>query len=187
MAFKITAYVALILALLTGAIYWFVTRPTSEEKALTAFFREFKMGHYDEAEELTTGKNFYAMAAATSVRDSDGSEYLIGDYFPENRSGILRFSIETYVRRHVVRWKYLSMETERFEGDENYAIVHFRIEVAIRDYTTGELLGAVLHEGRIEGIAHMDRENDRWVVRNFEFSIFSEEDLKLSSYLDMAY
>jgi len=186
MTFKNIASVALILAIVSGGIYWYVSRPTPEERAVINFFNEFRNSHYDEAEEFTVDNNFHQMAMATSVRDSDGSEYLIGDYFPENRKAVLQIAIETYVRPYVTRWKYLSFETQEFTGNANMAIVHFRLEVAVCDYTTGNFVGSVIHEGRIEGDAHMVRENDDWVVERFELNIFSDEGLKLAPYLDMA-
>ncbi len=186
MTFRNIASVALILAIVCGGIYWYVSRPTPEERALMSFFDEFRRSDYDEASEYTVGDDFHSMAAATSVRDSDGAEYTIGDYFPANRKAVLQIAIETYVRQHIARWKYLSMETENFTGNVDRALVHFRLEVAVRDYMTGEFIGAVLHEGRLEGNAHMVLEDGEWVVERFELNIFSDEGLKLASYLDMA-
>ena len=184
MTFRNTALVALILALLAIGIYWLVNRPTIEEKALMNFFREFRMGHYPEAQELTEGNDFYAMAAATTVRDTDGSEYLIGDYFPPDRKFALEFSISSYVRQHIAKWRYLSLSTQRVE--EGYTAVHFRIDVAVRDFTAGGGLMGVVHEGRVEGTAHMVLENGEWVVRNLDMNLFSDEGLVLSNYLQRA-
>jgi len=184
MTFRNIATVALIVALLSMGVYWLVTRPTPEEKALKEFFREFRMGHYPEAQNLTSGDDFYEMAAATSVRDSNGTQYLIGDYFPPERSFVLQASIETYVKPHIAKWKYLSMDTQRIE--DGGSVVHFRIELAIRDFTTsGGLLGTV-HDGRVEGTAHMALENGHWVVERFDLNLFSDEGLVLADYLSRA-
>ncbi len=184
MTFRNVASLALILALVSLGAYWFISRPTVEERALMDFFKEFRGGRYDDAQEYTAGDDFYEMAASSSVRDNDGTEYLIGDYFPPSRKGILRASIETYVRMHIARWKYLSMETQRVE--EGYSAVHFRMDIGIREFTPASALTGIVHEGRVEGTAHMILEDGRWVVRNFEFSIFSDEGLNLSTYLERA-
>jgi hypothetical protein len=184
MTFRNAATVALVLALVSIGIYWYVSRPTVEEKALIEFFREFRLGHYDEAQEMTVNDDFYEMAASTTVRDTDGSEYLIGDYFSGSRRFILEASIRSYVRQHIARWRYLSLETQRVE--DNYAVVHFRIDIAVRDFTTGGLLAPEVHNGRVEGTAHMVLENGNWVVRNFDLNIFSDEGLVLANYLERA-
>lgn len=183
MTFRNVATVALVLALLSIGIYWFANRPTVEEKALIAFFNEFRLGHYDEAQEATVDDDFYEMAASTTVRDTDGSEYLIRDYFSGNRKFILEASIRSYLRQHIARWRYLSLDTQRVEDD--YVAIHFRIDVGVRDFTTGGLIGDI-HDGRVEGTAHMVLENGEWVVRNFELNIFSDEGLVLSNYLERA-
>ena len=177
---RVTITVAFVLAVVGLGSYWLLTRPTPEENALRGFFTEFRQGHYEEAQAFTVGDDFYKMAAATSVRDTDGTRYLIGDYFPENRSGILRMAIESYVRPHVRKWHYLSMDTQRLSADES--VVTFRLEVAIRDYTTGNLFGDT-HEGRVEGKAFMKRENAKWVVEKLELNLFSDGGLKLAPYL----
>lgn len=184
MTFRNVATVALVLALVSIGIYWFVNRPTVEEKALIEFFKQFRMGHYTEAQKLTENDDFYEMAASTTVRDTDGSEYLIGEYFPSNKAFILQMSIESYVRRHIARWRYLSMNTERVEDD--YVKVHFVIDIAIRDYTSGGGIMGVVHDGRVEGTAHMVGENGQWVVRKFDLNLFSDEGLVLSNYLKRA-
>ena len=183
MTFRTIAFVALLAALVSVGVYWFVSRPTPQERALKEFFQEFRNGRYDDAEAYTAGKDFYTMAAKTSVRDTNGRQYLIGDYFPEPRREILRASIETYVKPHISRWKYLSLNTE--EMDTGCSAVHFRLELGIRDFSSGAILGET-HNGRVEGTAHMRLENGKWVVEKFEFSIFSDEGLELATYLRRA-
>jgi len=184
MTFKNIAGLALLFVLVALGIHWYINRPTIQDTVLTDFFHEFTDGSYIEATKYTAGDDFYKMAAATSVRDSDGTEYLIKDYFPESRSYLLQSAIETYIRPHIARWKYLFMETERLT--ETSAIVHFRIEIAVRDYSGGDLLASVIHNGRVEGNAHMELENGEWAITRFELNIFSDEGLVLSNYMEQA-
>ena len=44
MTFRNVASLALILALISLGVYWFVSRPTVEERALMDFFKEFRGG-----------------------------------------------------------------------------------------------------------------------------------------------
>lgn len=183
MNFRTAAFFALIFALLCAGIYWFINRPTVEEKALIGFFTEFKHSNYDEAEDFTVGSDFWRMASQTSVRDTGGNEYTIGDYFPETKKGLLQISIETYVKAHIAKWKYTFMDTERISDTESE--VHFKLEIGIRNFTGGNLLGEV-DEGRMEGTAFMTLEEDGWKVERFELSLFSNEGLELAPYLEQA-
>jgi len=186
LTFRTIAFMALVLALVSGGIYWFVSRPTAEERALLDFFDEFRHGKYEEAEDYTLNDDFYEMATSTKVRDTNGNEYIIGDYFPESKREILRHSIESYLRQHIARWKYLDLNTQRFEEDSEEAFVHFRVEIGIRDFTTGNIMGAV-HEGRVEGTATMEMQDSQWRVKDFDFSLFSDEGMVLSNYLEQAH
>jgi len=185
MTFKNISGLALLLVLIALGIHWYFTRPTIQESIVTDFFQEFRMGHYPEAQEFASGDDFYAMAAVTSVRDTDNAEYLISDYFPESRQFVLQSAIETFVKPHIAKWKYLHMNTENM--DENNAIVHFRIEMAVRDYTSGEFLASVIHNGRVEGNAHMVLDGEEWSITRFELYIFSDDGIVLSDYLKQAH
>jgi hypothetical protein len=180
---RITSLVVIVVAVLGMGIYWLVTRPTPEETSLKNFFQEFRQGHYVEAEDITVGKDFYKMAAQTKVRDTDGKKYLIGDYFPESRKTLLQISVENYVKMHIVKWKYLRLDTQKL--GENESAVAFRIELGIKDYTGGDVFGDV-REGRIEGTAYMKKEDDSWKVEKFDFALFSDNGLTLSPYLSQA-
>lgn len=184
MNFRTIAFFALMLALLSFGIFWFFTRPTPEERAMVNFFAEFKKSHYEEAEDYTVGSDFWRMAADTSVLDTDGQTYTIGDYFPESRKAILQISIETYVKPHIAKWKYLSMDTSRLTDTDS--TVDFRIELSIRDFTGGNRFG-VVNEGRMEGIAFMIKENDDWKVERFDLTFFSDEGFELAPYLERAH
>lgn len=183
MNFRTIAFIALVLALLSIGIYWFINRPTPEERAMVNFFAEFKKSHYEEAEDYTLGSDFWRMAADTSVRDTNGQTYTIGEYFPESRKAILQFSVETYVKPHIAKWKYLSMDTTRLTDTDS--AVHFRIELSIRDFTGGNMLG-VVDEGLMEGTAYMEKENDDWKVERFDLTFFSDGGLELAPYLERA-
>jgi len=183
MNIRTVAFIAIMLALIGLGAYWFVTRPTPEETALKEFFDQFRKGNYTEAEQKTVRNDFYRMAADTSVTDTDGSKYLIGDYFPENRRGLLKISVETYVRPHITKWRYLSMDTQHLSDTES--AVKFRIDLAIRDFTTGNLLGAS-HTGRVEGVAFMVHQSEGWRVQRFEFSLISDDGMRLAPYLNQA-
>jgi hypothetical protein len=178
---RTVAFGAILFALIALGVYWFVTRPTPEETTLKRFFHYFRESQYVEAEKYTAGDDFYRMAAQTKVHDSNGAEYLIGDYFPETRREILRTAIETYVKPHVRKWQYLGMETQRL-SDEN-SVVKFRISIAIMDYTSGNVLGAS-YTGRIEGTAYMVKGDDGWVIEKFDLNLFSDNGLRLEPYLN---
>jgi hypothetical protein len=184
MTYRTTAFLAFLLAVAGIATYWYVSRPTPEEVVFRRFWKEFRMSHYVEAQEYTLGDDFYRMAAQTNVRDTDGSEYLIGDYFPPTRKGILQLSIETYVKRHITRWRYLSMDTQRLSEDSS--VVHFRLDVAIKDYTSGDIFGQG-YSGRAEGTAFMEIENGEWRIARFDLNLFSDDGLALAPYLARAY
>lgn len=183
MTFRTAVSIAFILALLSVGVYWFINRPTPEERVMVDFFAEFKQGNYGEAEDYTAGSDFYRMAADTAVRDTSGAEYTIGDYFPESRKAILEISIETYVKSHIAKWKYLFMDTQ--ELSETESEVHFRFELAIRDFSGGSLLG-VTNEGLVEGTAYMVLEEEVWKVERFDLALFSDEHLELAPYLEQA-
>lgn len=180
---KTTASIAIILALIGMGLFWFISRPTPEESALREFFREFRLGHYAESERFTYGNDFYNMAASTSVVDTDGAKYLIGNYFPESRKDLLRFSIETYVRSHIARWEYHEMSTQKL--GENSSVVKFRLEIGIRDFNSGEILGEV-YSGNVEGTAFMIREENEWKIQKFDLYLFSDNGLILAPYLKQA-
>jgi hypothetical protein len=184
MTYRTIAFFALLLALVGLAVYWYVSRPTPEEKSLRGFFDEFRRGKYAEAQEYTVGGDFYRMAADTSVRDTDGSQYVIGTYFPPNRKDILQFSIETYVRRHIARWKYLFMETT--DMSDTSSVVHFRIAISIRDFTSGEGAFGAVHSGTVEGNAYMTPVGEEWRLQKFELYLVSDEGLVLADYLSRA-
>jgi hypothetical protein len=183
MTFRTVASIAFFLALCSVGIYWFLNRPTPEESALTNFFSEFKKGKYTEAELQTVGSDFWEMASETSVRDTTGAEYLIGDYFPESRKELLKISIETYVKAHIAKWDYLNMDTQRLSESES--VVHFRLAIGIRDFSGGNLIGEV-NEGRVEGTAFMQLTDDGWKIKRFELALFSDEGLVLAPYLEQA-
>ncbi|HDS30188.1 MAG TPA: hypothetical protein ENN67_04005 [Firmicutes bacterium] len=185
MPYKTIAFFAILLAVLSLAVYWYVSRPTPEEKALLDFFSEFKNGKYAEAQEYTANNDFYTMAAETSVRDTNGKTYLIGSYFPESQREILRYSIETYVRRHISKWKYTFMETAKMGTDSS--VVHFRLDIGIREFTTGEGMFGTAHEGSVEGNAFMVFQNGQWAIEKFELNLSSDEGLVLEKYLSMRY
>jgi hypothetical protein len=180
MNYRTTAFIAIMLALIGLAAFWFVNRPTPEEKVLKEFFELFRKGNYTQSEQLTARKDFYRMAADTKVTDTDGAKYLISDYFPENRRDLLKIAIETYVKAHITKWRYLSMETQHLSDTES--AVSFRIDLAIRDFTTGNLLGAS-HTGRIEGVAYMVKESEGWRVQKFEMTLVSDDGMKLAPYM----
>jgi hypothetical protein len=183
------AFGAILFALISLGVYWFVTRPTPEETALKKFFHFFREGDYVEAEEYTIGDDFYLMAAKTKIRDTDGTEYLIGDILHETQKEILRNAIETYVKPHLRKWEYLSMETQRLsmgradivKYDAN-SVVKFRVSIAVMDYTSGNVLGES-YTGRVEGTAHMAKENDEWGIEKFDLNLFSDNGLLLKPYL----
>jgi hypothetical protein len=184
MTVRVTALIAIVIALLGLGIYWLINRPTPEEAALKEFFAQFKQGHYTEAEDLTAGHDFYKAAADTTIRDTDGKQYLIGQYFPESAREILRFAVEVDVRSHLTRWRYLGkMNTQRL--DDNTSVVTFRVDMTIRDFGTGNGFGAA-YDGRVEGTAHMKQEEGKWVVEKFELNLFSDNGFKLSPYLNRA-
>jgi hypothetical protein len=181
MTFRTIAFFALVFALISVGIYWFVNRPTVEEKALIGFFDEFKRGRYEESQAYTAGNDFWQMASKTSVRDTNGAEYTIGDYFPEQSRQLLQISIESYVKAHIAKWKYLFMDTQRLSETES--VVHFRIEIGIRDFSGGNLLGET-DEGRVEGTAYMKLNNGEWKVDRFDLALFSDQGLELAHYLE---
>jgi len=183
MTYRNYATTAILLALLSMGIYWFVTRPTPEETALKNFFREFRASKYIEAENFTSGTDFYQMAAKTEIIDTDGSKYLVENYFPPASKEVLRSCIELYVRRHVTQWKYLNIDTQ--EIADNEAVVPFRIAISIKDYTSGNLLGEG-HSGRVEGKAYMVNENGEWKVKKFELHLFSDDGMVLNKYIRQA-
>jgi hypothetical protein len=185
MTFKTIAFGAFLLAVISLGIYWWVSQPTPEERALIGFFDQFRHGHYTEAQDYCANKDFYQVAAKTSVRDTDGSQYLIGDYFPASRQGVLQISIETYVRPHIARWKYLSFDTQIL--DESSTVVHFQIDLSLRDFNSGDLLGGEIHPGKIEGTAYMKLALNEWKVERFDINVFSDEGLILSPYLRQAH
>jgi hypothetical protein len=180
MNYRTAAFIAIVIALVGLAAYWYTTRPTAEETALKAFFTQFRNGKYTEAEKLTARNDFYRMAADTSITDTDGSKYVIGKYFPETYSGLLRIAIETYVKAHITEWRYMGMETQHLSDTES--AVKFRVDLAVRDFTTGNLLGAS-HTGSIEGVAYMVDESEGWKVQKFEMTLVSNDGMVLSKYL----
>jgi hypothetical protein len=181
MTFRTIAFSALIFALLSVGIYWFVTRPTVEEKAVIGFFDQFKHGKYDDAQAYTVGNDFWLAAAKTTVIDSNGAQYTIGDYFPETKKALLKSSVETYVRTHIAKWKYLFMDTQVFSDTES--VVHFRIEVGVRDWSSGSFVGET-DDGRVEGTAYLKMENGQWKIDRFDLAIFSDQGLDLATYLE---
>ncbi|MCX6645922.1 MAG: hypothetical protein NTY09_06160 [bacterium] len=181
MTFRTIAFFALIFALISVGIYWFVNRPTVEERALIGFFGEFKQGKYEEAQAYTAVNDFWQMASKTSVIDTSGAEYTIGDYFPEESRLALQISIESYVKPHIAKWKYLFMDTQRLS--EARSVVHFRIELGIRDFSSGNLI-AEADEGRVEGTAYMVLKDGEWKVDRFDLALFSDQDLELAPYLE---
>jgi hypothetical protein len=183
MNYRTTAFIAIMLALIGIAAYWFVNRPTPEEIVLKNFFELFRKGNYTDSEKLTARKDFYHMAADTKVTDTDGAKYLIGDYFPESYSGLLKIAIETNVRSNITKWQYLSMETQHLSDTES--AVAFRVDLSVRDYTSGNLLGSG-HSGRVEGTAYMVQESDGWKVQKFELTLVSNDGMKLAPYLHQA-
>jgi hypothetical protein len=177
---KFAASVAIVVAIIGLAVYWYVSRPTPEEKTLKEFFSDFREGDYSAAQALTVGNDFYKMASSTSVRDTDGKKYLIGDYLPASVSWALQSAVETYIKPHLVKWDYLSMDTQRIEPGSS--AVTFRVDLAVKDYTTGNAFGTN-HNGRIEGVAHMKFEGDRWFLEKLEINLFSDDGLMLAPYL----
>lgn len=174
------AFGAILFALISLGVYWFVTRPTPEETALKQFFHFFREGDYDEAEKYTIGDDFYRMAARTKIRDTDGTEYLIGDVLGETQQGILQNAIETYVKVHLRKWQYLGMETQRLT--DTSSVVKFRVSIAVMDYTSGNVLGES-YTGRVEGTAYMTKEDKEWVIEKFDLNLFSDNGLLLKPYL----
>lgn len=182
--FRTTAAIAIVLAALSIGIYWFISRPTPEEKIVKDFFSEFKRSDYTGAQEYTLDDDFYEMAASTSVVDTDGAEYLIRDQFPPGRAFLLQAAVETYVRQHIAKWKYLGMDTQRL--DENNSVVTFRLEIGVRDFTDGDIMGSV-HDGRVEGRAYMVKNSDDWAIEKFDLNIFSDDGFSLHPYLSQVH
>ena len=178
-----TALIAILLAALSTGVYWLTHRPTPEETTLKNFFSEFKEGMYTDAQAYTLADNFYRMASDTTVHDANNNEYLIGDYFPPSRAFALQMAVETYVKPHIAKWKYLGMDTQKL--DENNSIVTFRLDLGVRDFTRGEVLGTV-HTGRVEGKAFMRNDSGESKIEKFDLHIFSDDDLALEPYLEQA-
>ncbi len=181
MTYRTIAFYVILLALISMGIYWYVSRPTAQERVLREFFSEFRRSKYSQAEEYTCNNDFYEMAAESSVHDTNGSQYLIGDYFPPSQKGILQISIEVYVKRHIAKWSYTAMETSE-TGDE----VHFAFDLAIRDFTGGNAFVST-HSGTVEGTAYMVLQNGEWKVQRFDFRLRSDDGLILERYLEMAH
>lgn len=173
-------YILILLVVLGLGGYWYFTRPTPQEVVLKEFFTDFRNSDYKGAQEYTVGDDFYKMAAATAVRDTSGEKYLIGDYFPPGRAFMLQAAIETYVKRHISKWKYLFMETQDLGKDAS--VVSFRLELGVRDFTNGDVFGET-HDGRIEGTAFMKMDGDEWQIEKFELNFFSDDNLSLKPYL----
>jgi len=180
MSFRNLAYVVLLLAFASIGVYWWKTRPTIQETTLKSFFAQFRRGNYTAAQEYSVGNDFYTMAASTKVRDTDGSQYLIGEFFPPSRREFLQFAVETYTRPYIAKWRYLGMKTQKLT--ETKSVVSFRIELGIWDYPPGSMASRV-YEGTVEGIANMVLMEGKWKIENFELNLFSDEGLTLKPYL----
>ena len=185
MTYRTLAFYVLLLAVISIAVYWYVSRPTPDEQALRNFFSEFRKGKYTEAQHYAVGNDFYSMAAVTSVRDTNGSEYLIGDYFPQSKAWTLQNSIEVYVKRHIAKWKYLSMESQ--DMGDNTTVIRFRLELAIREFTGGSGPFGTIHDGTVEGNAYMQLENEQWKVEKFELTLISDSGMVLENYITRAF
>lgn len=185
MNYRTIAFYVLLLALISIAVFWYVNRPTPDEQALRSFFNEFRKGKYSDAQDYTVGNDFYNMASVTSVRDTNGSEYLIGDYFPANQKWALQNAIEVYLKTHISKWKYLSMESQ--DMGNGTTVIRFRIELAIREFTGGPGAFGTVHDGTVEGNAYMQLENDRWKVEKFELTMTSDDGMVLENYLNRAF
>ena len=179
--FRITATAVIFIALAGLAVYWYANRPTIQENVVKDFFNDFKKSDYNGAQEFTVDDDFYKMASQTLIRDSDGEQYLIGDVFPENRSALLEIAIESYVKQHIAKWRYLGMDTQKL--NENSYVVSFRLDIGVRDFGTGEFLAATIHEGTVEGRAFMVKIRGSWEIQKFDLNIFSDDDLRLKPYL----
>jgi len=179
--FKHIAYLVVIVVITGLGLWWFLNRPTPQEVAVEGFFDHFRMGRYSDAEALTVNDDFFEMAISTTVKDTDGAEYEIRQYYPSARRFDMQYGIETWVRAHIAKWKMRSMETT--ELDDTHASVHFRLDLSIREFQGSSQPFGDIREGTIEGNVSMLNEEGQWVVEKFDLVLISDQGFRMADYL----
>jgi hypothetical protein len=186
-----TAYIKLVgIAVIAGVIVYFVVRfilglPTAEEKVLVNAMKEFKRGRYDALSQLCIDKSFYKVVNNSDIFDTDGSKIDWKKFSYTVNEANLRDTVEIYVRFHLRKFEFKSLDTQRLEEGKN-AVVKFYADVLVADSTGGEILAPPLREGSLEGKCFVTRDtHGEIVIEKFEIILLSVEGLSLTEYLQM--
>ena len=186
---KNNSYIKLVLVVVViGVAAFFIYKyigslPTREERVVMELMNTFKRGKYNECAQYCLEGSFFKVVDGSKVIDTDGSEIdWKSNAFTWSEAN-LQGSIETYVRRSLKKIEFIQLSTQHLNGGDE-AVVSFFAEIAVADYSTGELLGPPVHNGTIEGKCYLKRAEDgEMKVERFDVTLVSFDGLNLKKYL----
>jgi len=166
----------LFFVILAALLFWFFTRPTPQEKSLTAFFDNVRRGNANEASEYLVESNYGKFLLDSKITDSDGFDLKTGI---ENDVAYLEEIAWSYipaVKGHVFYFKPELLQTQKSETDPNIAFVNFGYAFRIK-----EVLDEPSIPGTVDGTMEMRRVNNKWLVKRGDFK-FEMEGIVLHKY-----
>ena len=157
----------LILAVLCTAAYWFLARPSPQERILESFFDELRRGDVDDADDYLLNNSYGQFIKKSNVIDSDGKDLKEGIHgwgVDENRLEELARSHIPLIRFQVPKLEVESSELQKEISNRNKSHVKFKIIFNIK-----EIIDQPSIPGSCEGTAHFVRVNNKWLIENGDF------------------
>lgn len=152
----------LIISVLT---YWYLTRPTLQERTVTDFFDNIRRGNVQEASDYLINSNYGEFLINSKITDSDGNDLMSAI---EKDPAYLDELAWTYIpaaKGHVFRFDAESLKTEKLS--ENVSLVTFKYRFSLKEY-----FDEPSRPGTIEGTMELQQVDKKWLIKKGDFKIF---------------
>jgi len=157
------------LIILAVFAYWYFTRPTQQERAVTDFFDNIRRGNAQEASEYLINSHYGQFLFESVITDSDGNDLKKGIKNDAAYLDELAWSYIPAARGHVLRFDAESLQTQKPESDLDVAFVVFKYK-----FTVKEFFDEPSHPGTVEGKMELRRIDKKWLIKRGDFKISIE-------------
>ena len=147
-------------------IYWFVTRPTPQEKAITGFFDYIRLGNAEEAGKYLVNSSFGDFLFDSEITDSDGKSLKEGLKLDKGTLENLARDNIPYARGRVFKFVARHLQTQKSESDPTIAFVQFEYSFDIK-----EALDRPGNPGTIKGAIECRLVNGKWLLKRGDMKI----------------
>ena len=159
-------FLVLLVAAVGCVIYWYITKPTPQEAAVTGFFNEVRQGNAENASKYLIGASYGDFLFQSKIMDSDGVSLTKGLELDKGALSDLAWDYIPAAKARVFKFATKYIQTKKSETDPAIAFVQFEYDFAIK-----ESFDEPGKPGSIKGTMECSRIDGKWLIKRGDMTI----------------